>query len=208
MGQALIADDHPLFRGALRAMLDMDALGLDGVRECGDFDAVLDAVKDDVEVVLLDLSMPGSRGIAGLLTLRARYPDVPVVVVSASDDAATVEQVMAAGASGFVPKSAPPETIRAALRAVLAGEIWRPDASLVQETEADATARAVAQLTPQQSRVLAMVADGLLNKQIAHELGVSEATVKAHVSAVLSKLGVDSRTQAALVVTQLGAPTS
>ncbi len=201
----IIADDHPLFRGALKQAVH----GMPGepdVVEAGDFAAARTAAAahPDADLLLLDLAMPGVSGLSGLIALRAEFQGLPVVVVSASDDAATIGRALDLGASGFISKSASIETIRAGIATVLDGGICTP-ASYVRGSEhdgeiADLISR-LRTLTPQQSRVLAMLAEGLLNKQIAYELGVSEATIKAHVSAILLKLNVDSRTQA---VIQLG----
>ncbi len=206
----LIADDHPLFRGALREAV----VGLFGdayVAEAGTFEEVtafLEAGGSDVDLVLLDLSMPGVRGFSGLMYLRAQYPSLPIVVVSANDDPAVIRRCMEFGASGFIPKTLGIEALRAAIARVLQGEIWTPpDVDLARQSDAD-TAAMVARLstlTPQQVRVLMMLSGGLLNKQIAHELGVSEATVKAHVSAILQKLGVESRTQAVIAAGKIEA---
>lgn len=203
----VIADDHPLFRGALReaiAGLFADA----SVAEAGSFDEVSELIERDgeVDLVLLDLTMPGMRGLSGLLYLRAQYPSVPVVIVSANDDPGMVRRCMDFGASGFIPKTLSIDAIRGAVAKVLAGGLWVPrDVDLDRGADAEVAhllAR-VATLTPQQVRVLMMLAEGLLNKQIAHALGVSEATVKAHVSAILQKLGVESRTQAVIAVTRI-----
>lgn len=204
----IIADDHPLFRGALRQAL----AGLDepfDIVEAGDFNQTRDAVlaHEEADLLLLDLTMPGVSGLSGLIALRSEFVALPVVVVSASEDAATVRRSLDLGASGFIPKSASIEGIRSSVRAVLDGGIATPDgidfAAVDHSAEADLVKRLQA-LTPQQSRVLGMLAEGLLNKQIAYELGVSEATIKAHVSAVLQKLGVDSRTQAVIQLSKIG----
>lgn len=212
----VIVDDHPLFRGAMRQALAQEE-GDDGssggettIREAGNFDELRSMLKldGDVDLVLLDLAMPGVSGFSGLIALRAEHAAIPVVIVSASEDGATVRRALDLGASGFVPKSAGIETIRTAIASVLSGNVWKPDdLDLASETDpqlADLMAR-LASLTPQQARVLSMISQGLLNKQIAYELGVSEATVKAHVSAVLQKLDVDSRTQAVIQLSKLGA---
>ena len=152
------------------------------------------------DLILLDLSMPGVRGFSGLMYLRAQHPHLPVCVISASEDASTIRKVMAMGACGFIPKSASPDVIRSAIEAILAGEIWVPagtDLAEPADPEAQLMHR-LRSLTPQQVRVLMMLGEGLLNKQIAYELSVSEATVKAHVSAILQKLNVENRTQAVL----------
>ncbi len=204
----IIADDHPLFRGALRHALS----GLEketSIVEAGDARAAREAAADhpDADLMLFDLAMPGASGLSGLMALRAEFVNLPVVVVSATDDAATVRRAIDLGASGFISKSASIDEIRAGVRAVLAGEIWTPS-SIDLGTEEDAEVAdligRIQTLTPQQGRVLNMLAEGLLNKQIAYELGVSEATIKAHVSAVLQKLDVDSRTQAVIRLARIG----
>jgi DNA-binding NarL/FixJ family response regulator len=203
----IVADDHPLFRGALRQALA--PLGGELViEEAGALDEVAAALErsGEVDLVLLDLTMPGASGFSGLVYLRAQRPDVPVIVVSASEDPGVIRRALDFGASGFIPKSVPGETIREAIRAVLGGGVWvppdlAPDGGSDRET-ADLVAR-VATLTPQQVRVLSMLSEGLLNKQIAYELDVSEATVKAHVSAILLKLGVESRTQAVIAAARI-----
>jgi DNA-binding NarL/FixJ family response regulator len=133
--------------------------------------------------------------------LRAQYPGLPVVVVSASDDPAVIRRCMEFGASGFIPKTLGVDAMRQAIARVLQGELWTPpDVDLARPSDAETAAliARLSSLTPQQVRVLMMLSGGLLNKQIAYELGVSEATVKAHVSAILQKLGVESRTQAVI----------
>ncbi|MDE1159787.1 MAG: response regulator transcription factor [Neorhizobium sp.] len=198
----IIADDHPLFRGALSQAVN----GLSGehaIIEAGDFEAAQQAVRrvPDTDLLLLDLSMPGVSGFSGLMTLKAEFPGLPVIVVSATDDCLTVRRALELGASGFISKSTGLDGIREGIRAVLDGEIWAPNADFAPPEEdaglTDIIGR-VKTLTPQQSRVLTMLAEGLLNKQIAYELSVSEATIKAHVSAILLKLNVDSRTQAVI----------
>ena len=206
----LIADDHPLFRGALRQAV----IGLferADVAEAGSFEEIgeiLDGGSRDVDLILLDLSMPGVRGFSGLMYLRAQYPSLPIVVVSANDDPAVIRRCMEFGASGFIPKTLGIETLRQAVARVLQGEVWTPpDIDLARESDAEtaATIARLSTLTPQQVRVLMMLSSGLLNKQIAYELGVSEATVKAHVSAILQKLGVESRTQAVIAAGKIEA---
>ena len=204
----VIADDHPLFRGALRqaiasfmpAARALEASGLD------ELTAILERDKD-VDLILLDLTMPGVQGFSGLMYLRAQHPEIPVVIVSATEDPLVIRRAMDFGASGFVPKSLEAEQIGTALGAVLAGETWTPadvDLSAAEDRETAELVRRLATLTPQQVRVLMMLSEGLLNKQIAYELAVSEATVKAHVSAILQKLGVDSRTQAVIAAARIG----
>jgi len=206
----LIADDHPLFRGALREAVT-GLLGRADVAEAGTFEEVSELLErngGDVDLILLDLSMPGVRGFSGLMYLRAQFPSLPIVVVSANDDPAVIRRCMEFGASGFIPKTLGIEALRAAIARVLQGEVWTPpDVDLARESDAE-TAALIARLstlTPQQVRVLMMLSAGLLNKQIAYELGVSEATVKAHVSAILQKLGVESRTQAVIAAGKIEA---
>jgi DNA-binding NarL/FixJ family response regulator len=176
--------------------------------EAGSFEAVVARLDgdDDYDLILLDLAMPGMHRLAGLIFLRAQYPGIPVVVVSASEDAATIRQAILSGASGYIPKSLATEAIAQAIQAVLDGAVWTPpDLELGVDKGADPATARIRKLTPQQMRVLMMLSEGLLNKQIAHALDVSEATVKAHVSAILQKLGVDSRTQAVIAASQLEA---
>ncbi|MGN6550596.1 MAG: response regulator [Pararhizobium sp.] len=204
----IIADDPPLFRGALRQALT----GLYGdlaIVEAGDFVAARATARafPDADLLLLDLTMPGVSGLSGLMALRSEFINLPVVVVSASDDGVTIRRALDLGASGFISKSASIDEIREAVKAVLAGEIWAPaNAALGADHDPEVAdlIRRIQTLTPQQGRVLNMLSEGLLNKQIAYELGVSEATIKAHVSAVLQKLNVDSRTQAVIQLSRIG----
>jgi DNA-binding NarL/FixJ family response regulator len=198
----LIADDHPLFRGALREAVNGLFDRVD-VGEAGTFEEVMELLDrgGETDLILLDLRMPGVRGFSGLMYLRAQYPGLPIVVVSANDDPAVIRRCMEFGASGFIPKTLGVEALRQAIGRVLKGEVWTPpDVDLAGGSDAETAAMIgrLATLTPQQVRVLMMLSGGLLNKQIAYELGVSEATVKAHVSAILQKLGVESRTQAVI----------
>jgi DNA-binding NarL/FixJ family response regulator len=196
----IVADDHPLFRNALRQTLEPHFPDV-RIVEAGTLDEVVAAIEatEEPDLVLFDLNMPGARGFSGLMYLRAQFPAVPVCVVSASEDHDTVRRSLALGATGFVPKSSSPAEIRQAIDAILDGGAWTPAGlELGGALDEDALAARLASLTPQQLRVLMMMGEGLLNKQIAYELSVSEATVKAHVSAVLQKLGVENRTQAVL----------
>jgi DNA-binding NarL/FixJ family response regulator len=178
------------------------------IAEAGSLDEVAKVLDGggEVDLVLLDLTMPGVRGFSGLMYLRAQYPSVPVVVVSATDDPAVIRRCMEFGASGFIPKTLDIEGMRGAVIQVLNGGVWTPpDINLESQgdsTSAELIAR-LSTLTPQQVRVLMMLSEGLLNKQIAYELSVSEATVKAHVSAILQKLGVESRTQAVIAAAKI-----
>ncbi|WP_343232682.1 response regulator transcription factor [Microvirga antarctica] len=204
----VIADDHPLFRGALRQAIGsmmpkarvLEANGMDDLR-------VTLGHERDVDLILLDLTMPGVQGFSGLLTLRAQYPELPVMIVSATEEATVIRRAMEFGAAGFIPKSIDIDSIGGAIEAVLAGDTWTPpdvDLNAAEDKETADLVRRLGTLTPQQVRVLTMLSEGLLNKQIAYELSVSEATVKAHVSAILDKLGVDSRTQAVIAAAKIG----
>jgi DNA-binding NarL/FixJ family response regulator len=203
----IVVDDHPLFRGALTQALSSALAGarIDQAASLSELEELI-AQRNDTDLVLLDLAMPGVQGLSGLLLLRSQHPDVPVVVVSAHDDPETIRRCMEFGASGYVPKSLSVEDIRTAVETVLGGGIWiPPDVDLVRAADngtEDVVAR-LSTLTPQQVRVLMMLGQGLLNKQIAFQLGVSEATIKAHVSAILQKLHVDSRTQAVIAINRI-----
>jgi DNA-binding NarL/FixJ family response regulator len=203
----LIADDHPLYRGALREAVTGLFERID-IAEAGTFNEVTELLErgSEVDLVLLDLTMPGVRGFSGLMYLRAQYPGVPVIVVSANDDPAVIRRCMEFGASGFIPKTLGVEAMRGAISRILSGGVWTPpdvDLSAGSDAETAALMARMATLTPQQVRVLMMLSEGLLNKQIAYQLGVSEATVKAHVSAILQKLGVESRTQAVIAAAKI-----
>ena len=201
----LIVDDHPLFRSALAQTLS----GGDGaiaVDEAGDLKQIQDAIETnrDCDLVLLDLNMPGVRGFSGLLLLRALYPDVPVMIISAIEDMAVIRRAFELGAAGYLHKSVGPTEIRQAIEMVLAGGQFVPEwVNLAASDEHSGLMSRLASLTPQQVRVLMMLSDGLMNKQIAYELSISEATVKAHVSAILQKLDVDSRTQAVIAAARI-----
>nr|WP_314877348.1 response regulator transcription factor ErdR [uncultured Pseudomonas sp.] len=206
--EILIADDHPLFRSALRQAVTL-GLGPDvrlvEVASIAELETHL-SDKSDWDLVLLDLNMPGAYGFSGLVLLRGQYPQIPVVMVSAQEEAAVVVKSREFGASGFIPKSSNLEQIQDAVHKVLDGEVWWPPQAFEKvdvSAEAKAASEGLASLTPQQFRVLTMVCEGLLNKQIAYELSVSEATIKAHVTAIFRKLGVRTRTQAALLLQQL-----
>ncbi|MEO0382840.1 MAG: response regulator transcription factor [Pseudomonadota bacterium] len=204
----IIADDHPLFRDALKTIV-ASRFEHASVSEAGDIDEVTAQLQTDadVDLVLLDLNMPGVRGFSGLMYLRAQYPGVPVCIVSATEDQAIVRRALDFGAAGFMPKSLPVDDITTGIEAILDGNIWTPAdmdlANAPDDDEAAALAKRLSSLTPQQVRVLMMLSQGLLNKQIAYELGVSEATVKAHVSAILQKLNVESRTQAVIAASRI-----
>ena len=210
MPALLIADDHPLFRAALRGAA-ADAVAELVVHEAESLDGVLAVLESepDIDLVLLDLHMPGNHGLAGLAAIRAQHPGVAVVVVSANDDPRVVRRALDHGAAGYLPKSSGLDELRDAIRAVLACEQWLPPplraaVARTQSSSSDADLAArLASLSPQQFRVLTFVAEGLLNKQIADRLEVQERTVKAHLSAIFERLGVRNRTQAGVVLREL-----
>jgi DNA-binding NarL/FixJ family response regulator len=210
MPSLLIADDHPLFRAALRqaAIACVDHCE---VQEAADLAGALAALAaaPDTDLVLLDLHMPGSQGLSGLAALRGQHPGVAVLVVSAHDEPQTVRRVLDHGAAGFIPKSASPSQIGEAIGTVLACGSWLPPplaaavAALPPNRQDSDLAARLARLTEQQYRVLALIGEGLLNKQIADRLAIQERTVKAHVTAIFEKLGVRNRTQAGLLLRSL-----
>jgi DNA-binding NarL/FixJ family response regulator len=210
MPTLLIADDHPLFRAALRGAA---AEAADDIATCeaGSLDDVLMTLeaRADIDLVLLDLHMPGNHGLAGLAAIRAQFPAVAVVLVSANEDPQIVRRALDHGAAGYIPKSAGLDEMRDAIRSVLACEQWLPAAlrgavARARSAPGDTDLAAkLASLTPQQFRVLALVAQGLLNKQIADRLDVQERTVKAHLSAIFEKLGARNRTQASVILREL-----
>jgi DNA-binding NarL/FixJ family response regulator len=203
----LVADDHPLFREALKGAVAR-LLPQARLIESDSADALFASAEahPDADLLLMDLNMPGAHGFSALVHLRAIQPQLPVIVVSAREEPSVVRRALEHGAVGFIPKSSSPALIRDAVAAVLDGGAWVPaqadQAEGLAPEEAD-IARRIRELTPQQFRVLGMLGSGLLNKQIAHALGVSEATVKAHMTAILRKLGANNRTQAVLMAGRL-----
>lgn len=200
----LVADDHPMVRDALASALGQSFAGaqFSMAGTLAQAQAALDR-QPDTDAVLLDLDMPGMDGLTGLARLRSEHPTVPIIIVSAAREAGVVQRAYEFGASAYIDKSAPLEEIAAIVRAVLDGEIFAPP----EGATVDTFARRAAQLTPQQWRVLALMVQGDQNKQIAHKLSVGEATVKAHVTVILRKLGVRSRTQAVIEARGLALPT-
>ena len=205
----LIIDDHPLFREALHSAVQMAYPDVDTVEARSIAEALdLLASGKPFDLALLDLSMPDVRGFDGLLQLRTRHPRLPVVIVSGHEDAKIISEALSYGAAGFIPKSARKSDLANAIRAVMDGAIYMPENYEGRPPDADSVGRAdlvarLSRLTPQQLRVLQMLRQGLLNKQIAFELQVGETTVKAHVSEILRKLNVYSRTQAVIEVSKL-----
>ena len=208
--RVLIADDHPLFRGALVRALSgaLNQAELLQARDLAETIEKLQAI-DDIDLVLLDLHMPGNQGLAGLAAIRCQFPAVAVVVVSANEDPQVIRRALDHGAAGFIPKSAGLEEMTVALNTVLDCKEWIPPrleqavANQQSDREDQTLAGRIAHLTPQQFRVLKLVAEGQLNKQIADALNIQERTVKAHMSEIFSKLEVRNRTQAGVAYRQL-----
>jgi DNA-binding NarL/FixJ family response regulator len=207
MSKFLIADDHPLFRealvGALRPLFE-DA----EIVESDNLDSTLEALKvnSDISLVLLDLNMPGCENYNGLTRVLDGFSSIPVAVISANDSVSVVSNVMALGAKGFIPKATSTQIIAQALKQIMQGHMWLPEGMQEQidnlEPAVDLV-KLVSELTPKQVEVLRLVQDGMLNKQIAFDLNITEATVKAHISAILRKLEVNTRTQAVLLLKKL-----
>lgn len=202
----IIADDHPLFRQALLGMLKSKLTQTQWL-EAQTIEELEQHLQNhnDSDLVLLDLHIPGAHGFNTLIHVRSHYPQIPVVVVSAFEDHDTIAKVMEYGAAGFVPKSTPVDNIFEAIEQVLLGNIWIPESfsASVNNPKISDIAVQVASLTQQQHRILMMFAQGLLNKQIAYDLDVSEATIKAHATAIFKKLNVRNRTQAVIALNGL-----
>ena len=210
--QVAIADDHPLFRAALKQAIN-ECLDHPTTIETDNFDDLLTQIEQtpSLEMIFLDLHMPGNNGFTGLTQLQNHYPDLTVIMVSSEDNPATMQKAINFGAAAYIPKSADLSLINQAITTVLDGEIWLPqnvvfndnEQTSVEQAEHQKLAKQLAQLTPQQYVVLTMIADGQLNKQIAYDLDIKETTVKKHVSAILLKLEVNNRTLAGLKYQQL-----
>ena len=204
----IVADDHPLFRDALIHAISncVDNAEIVEADSLDTLQAAVDA-NPEADLLFLDLNMPGVSGFSALAYIRSSHESLPTVIVSAMDDPAVIRRAIQHGASGFIPKSSPVATLEDGIKAVLDGEVWLPEGVSLEggglDSEEAGIAEALSTLTPHQFRVLMMLGEGLLNKQIAYQLGVSEATIKAHVTAILRKMGVNNRTQAVLAVQQL-----
>lgn len=206
----LVVDDHPLFLDAMKLAIHT-AFPEANISEASSLSAAFEVIDkgSNFDLVLLDLNMPGTRGFEGLLEVRARYPKLPVVIVSAIDEPETIHRAMTCGASGYISKAVRKPELVGAIQGVMNGEVCLPAGYSPPDSADSDEASTIAklkQLTPQQLRVLNMLKQGLLNKQIAHELNVGETTVKAHVSEILRKLGVASRTQAVIEVSKVTLP--
>jgi DNA-binding NarL/FixJ family response regulator len=200
----LIADDHPLFRQALTLTLkaefdDLDVLEAESIPQ---LQQILDN-HQSLDLLLLDLDIPGAQGFNNLLCVRQKYPELGVIIISGFEEKENIYKAMSHGAAGFIPKSTPVGDMIIAIKDVLDGKLWTPDGEFSsdnnQHTEIESK---VGSLTPQQHKILLMFADGLLNKQIAYDLGVSESTVKTHASTIFLKLGVKNRTQAVILLNE------
>lgn len=202
----VIADDHPLMRAAIRASVEKSWPGHAIVEVPDAAAARAEAEKGEVALMTLDLHMADSAGLTTLMDLRRDFPAMPVAIISASEEARIWQGAKSLGAAAFIPKSAPMDLMREALSAVASGDLWFPEhMDEVSGEEDDALAR-LSRLTPAQRRILALVAEGRLNKQIAHEMQISEATVKAHLTGIFRRLGVINRTQAVLMAGKLDDP--
>ncbi len=195
----IVADDHPMVREALSLAL-RNAFSGASVTQAASFEEASAAIaaQPETELVILDLDMPGMQGLAGVAALRSLYPTAPLVIVSATRNPAAMRQAVEMGAAGFIPKSAPMDQIVASVRAAMAGEVGLPAGAgdgVLPSQDVDLAARA-ARRTPQQHRVFALMAEGKPNKIIAFDMQIGEATVKAHVTEILRKMGVHSRSQA------------
>ncbi len=202
----LVVDDHPLFLEALRLSLGSAYPNATIVEAASIAEArKMIAERGSFDLVLLDLSMPDTTGFDGLLELRTVYPKLPVVICSALEDPRIIHEAISYGASGFISKSVRRAELAAAIEEVMSGNVYLP--ANYQPPHASIStsdlAQRLASLTPQQLRVLKMLRQGMLNKQIAYELNVGETTVKAHVSEILRKLNVASRTQAVIEVSKI-----
>jgi DNA-binding NarL/FixJ family response regulator len=203
-----IADDHPLFRSALLEVINHNFNDVT-ISESSDLESTLKALDEnpDIDLLLLDLHMPGSQDLFGLITVREKFPGIPVTVVSANESPSVINRAIGHGASGYIPKSASAKVLYEAIKALTEGERWLPSHVPPQispiTNEEKSLAAKIAALTPQQYRVLCYLREGWLNKQIGFELGVTEATIKAHITAIFRKLGVSNRTQAVIMLSQL-----
>lgn len=208
MTRILVADDHPLFREALSGALGPYFENAQ-ILEAGSLDAAMAVLNeyDGIELVLLDLNMPGGEYFNGIITLREQYPNIPIGVVSGSDTVEVVAQVMSLGAQGFIPKVSATREMAQAIVDIIAGKKWLPEGMEEELEKVDDELKLLLQrfreLTPKQIQVLSFLRAGLMNKQIAHEMNVTEATIKAHISAILRKLEINTRTQAVLLMDKL-----
>jgi len=208
MTKILVADDHPLFREALSGALAPYFENAQ-ILEAGTLESAVSVLNehDSVDLVLLDLNMPGCEYFNGIITLRELFPTMPIAVISGSDTIEVVAQVMSLGADGFIPKVTATREIAQAIVDIIGGKKWLPEGMDEQLDKVDDELKVLLQrfreLTPKQIQVLSFLRSGLMNKQIAHEMSVTEATIKAHISAILRKLEINTRTQAVLLMDKL-----
>lgn len=200
----ILADDHPLFRQALTITLKSHFNGAEifGAQTIPELEQHLQKV-NDADLLLLDLDIPGALGFNSLITIRRSYPDLGIVIISGFEDKETIHKSMNLGAAGFIPKSTAVPEMVVAIKEVLNGKLWTPDGEFNGDAQTTAKDDKIASLTPKQHKILLMFADGLLNKQIAYELGLSESTIKSHASTIFLKLGVRNRTQAVILLNEL-----
>lgn len=208
INSTLVVDDHPLYCDAMAALLStvFEIQEVKTVNTLGEALALL-AHGDTPDLVLLDLKLPDVTGLSGFLKLKEMLPDIPILVISADSCDETVQTVMEAGAAGFIPKDAPRTVIAEALDRIVDGSKYLPPgfspssrSHSGQIVGLHEISRRIADLTPQQSRIMTLICEGKPNKQIAYEMSLAEATVKAHITALLRRLGVCNRTQAAVLV--------
>lgn len=200
----ILADDHPLFRQALTITLKShfnDAEIFDA-QTIPELEQHLQN-KIDADLLLLDLDIPGAQGFNSLITIRRSYPELGIVIISGFEDKETISKAMSFGAAGFIPKSTPVPDMVIAIKEVLNGKLWTPDGDFSGNIQVTIADEKISTLTPKQHKILLMFADGLLNKQIAYELGLSESTIKSHASTIFLKLGVKNRTQAVILLNEL-----
>ncbi|MGB2741032.1 MAG: response regulator transcription factor [Cognaticolwellia sp.] len=199
----IIADDHPLFRQALALTLQSNFAQstLMEAETIPELDQLL-IETSEVDLILLDLDIPGAEGFNTLINIRRLYPEIAVVIISGFEELETIHKAMSLGATGFIPKSTPVPNMIKAIEEVFQGKLWTPEGDYDPNANITTEEDKVASLTPQQHKILLMFADGLLNKQIAYELGLSESTIKSHASTIFLKLGVKSRTQAVIFLNE------
>lgn len=203
-----VADDHPLFRNAILGVIKRH-YPASVVTQSTNLDSTIRNLEknSEIDLLLLDLHMPGSKDLFGLIMVREKFPSIPVAIISAEEDVTTVSRAMGHGACGYIPKSCSPQVIQQAIHSMLEGNRWVPEEfqnslTPIDLEEQDLAAK-IATLTPQQYRVLCYLREGLLNKQIGFEMGVTEATVKAHITAIFRKLGISNRIQAVVILSKL-----
>ena len=200
----ILADDHPLFRQALTITLKSNFEGAEvfEAQTIPELEQNLQSV-DNADLLLLDLDIPEAQGFNSLINIRRSYPELGVIIISGFEDKETIDKAMTFGAAGFIPKSTPVPEMVVAIKEVLNGKLWTPSGEFNGNVQMSDANDKISSLTPKQHKILLMFADGLLNKQIAYELGLSESTIKSHASTIFLKLGVRNRTQAVIMLNDL-----